>query len=245
MENWREDVTDRPETTLFMLVSVDGRISTGDTDILDTETDFPKIKGIREGFEQYYQLEKKTDLFSLNSGRTMAKIGVNERKGDTPKTPVSFIIVDSKPHLALSGVDYFLRCSKTFYLVTTNKHHPAFERKDADNLKIIYYEGTINFPDLFARFKYLYGISSITIQTGSPLNAVLLRSKLIDHVSVVVVPALIGGSATSSLIDGESLHSVADLVHIKALTLKKCDILDNSYLHLRYGVINETVIKDQ
>ena len=235
-------VTDRPETTLFMLVSVDGRISTGDTDILDTDTDFPKIKGIREGLEQYYQLEKKTDLFSLNSGRTMAKIGINERKNDTAKTPVSFIVMDSKPHLALSGVDNFLRRSKTFYFVTTNKHHPAFERKDEDNLKIIYYEGKIDFPDLFARFKYLYGIPSLTIQTGGTLNAVLLRSKLIDHVSIVMAPALIGGSATPSLIDGDSLHNAVDLVYIKALNLKKCDILGNSYLHLQYDVINETVI---
>jgi len=29
----------RPETTLFMLMSVDGKISTGDTDILDVDQD--------------------------------------------------------------------------------------------------------------------------------------------------------------------------------------------------------------
>lgn len=238
-------VTDRPETTLFMLVSLDGKISTGDTDIMDIDTDYPKINGIREGLEQYYQLEKKTDLFSLNSGRTMAKIGVNERKGNVAKTPVSFIIVDSKPHLSLSGVDYFIRRSKTFYLVTTNKEHPAFERTDVDNLKIISYQGKIDFPDLFTMLKHVYGIPSLTIQTGGTLNAVLLRSKLIDHVSIVVAPALIGGSNTSSLIDGESLHNAVDLVYIKALNLKKCDILGNSYLHLQYDVINETVIKDR
>ena len=88
----------------------------------------------------------------------------------------------------------------------------------------------------------MYGIDRITIESGGTLKAVLLRSKLIDHISIVVAPALIGGSDTSSLIDGESLHSVADIVHIKALALKKCDILDNSYLHLQYDVINETVI---
>ena len=238
-------MTDRPETTLFMLVSVDGRISTGNTDIMDIDTDFPKIKGIREGLRQYYQLEKKTDLFSLNSGRTMAKIGVNERKGNVAKTPVSFIIVDSNPHLSLSGVDYFIKRSKTFYLVTTNKEHPAFERTDVDNLKIISYQGKIDFPDLFTMLKHVYGIPSLTIQTGGTMNAVLLRHKLIDHISIVIAPALIGGSNTSSLIDGESLHNAVDLVYIKALNLKKCDTLGNSYLHLQYDVINETVIKER
>ena len=37
---------DRPITTLFMLMSVDGKISTGATDDLDIDKDFPKIAGV-------------------------------------------------------------------------------------------------------------------------------------------------------------------------------------------------------
>ena len=37
---------DRPVTTLFMLMSVDGKISTGSTDELDVDRDFPEIPGI-------------------------------------------------------------------------------------------------------------------------------------------------------------------------------------------------------
>ena len=44
---------DRPITTLFMLMSVDGKISTGATDDLDVDKDFPKIKGVNEGLHQY------------------------------------------------------------------------------------------------------------------------------------------------------------------------------------------------
>ena len=39
----------RPITTLFMLMSVDGKISTGATDDLDVDKDFPNIKGVNEG----------------------------------------------------------------------------------------------------------------------------------------------------------------------------------------------------
>ena len=34
---------DRPVTTLFMLMSVDGKISTGAADELDVDQDFPQI----------------------------------------------------------------------------------------------------------------------------------------------------------------------------------------------------------
>ena len=35
---------DRPITTLFMLMSVDGKISPGASDILDVDMDFPMIE---------------------------------------------------------------------------------------------------------------------------------------------------------------------------------------------------------
>lgn len=39
---------DRPVTTLFMLMSLDGKISTGASDELDADKDFPAIDGLRE-----------------------------------------------------------------------------------------------------------------------------------------------------------------------------------------------------
>ena len=57
----------KPITTLFMLMSVDGKISTGAVDELDVDRDFPRINGVKEGLYQYYEIEKTTDLWSLNS----------------------------------------------------------------------------------------------------------------------------------------------------------------------------------
>ena len=54
---------DRPITTLYMLISVDGKISTGSTDELDVDQDFPKIAGLKEGLHQYYEIEQTTDLW--------------------------------------------------------------------------------------------------------------------------------------------------------------------------------------
>ena len=60
-------------TTLFMLMSVDGKISTGAVDELDVDRDFPRINGVKEGLYQYYEIEKTTDLWSLNSSRVQEK----------------------------------------------------------------------------------------------------------------------------------------------------------------------------
>lgn len=225
----------RPRTTLFMLMSLDGKISTG-VDERDVDKDFPNIEGVAEGLHQYYELEKQTDFYSLNTGKVQAKIGVNEKK-EVSKTVVNFIVVDNRPHLTDVGVDYFIKKSKKFFLITTNKLHPAFQ-KDADNLEILYYENQIDFEDLFRKFKEAHNIDAITIQSGGSLNAVLLREGLIDHISIVVAPCLIGGKDTATLIDGKSLSTQAELAMIKPLVLKKCERLEDSYIHLQYDVLN-------
>ena len=119
---------DRPVTTLFMLMSVDGKISSGADDALDVDRDFPKIPGVREGLHQYYEIEQTTDLWSLNSGRVQEKMGVNT-KPMPGKTPVSFVIVDNR-HLNEHGVRYFCARSKEFVLVTSNAEHTAFRGRE-------------------------------------------------------------------------------------------------------------------
>ena len=64
-------MNERPITTLFMLMSVDGKISTG-LAARDFDKDLPDIKGVNEGLSQYYDLEQETDSFSLNTGKVMA-----------------------------------------------------------------------------------------------------------------------------------------------------------------------------
>lgn len=97
-------------TTLFMLTSVDGKISTDASDNLDVNKDFPKIVGVNEGLHQYYKIEQTTYLWSLNSGRVQFIIGVYTADM-LNKTRVSFVVIDNK-HLKEHGIRYFCNISK-------------------------------------------------------------------------------------------------------------------------------------
>ena len=223
---------DRPITTLFMLMSVDGKISTGATDDLDVDRDFPKIVGVQEGLHQYYEIEQTTDLWSLNSGRVQKKMGVNSKEMPN-KSPVSFVIIDNN-HLTKQGIRYFCARSKEFVLVTSNADHPAFQVNE-DNLHIIC-QSKLSLPDALAKLKSEYGCERITIQSGGTLNGLFLREKLFDYIDIA--PILIGGKDTSTLIDGKSLLSESELSQLGVLKLQECMVLENSYLRLRYQVIH-------
>ena len=225
---------DRPITTLFMLMSVDGKISTGFTDELDVDRDFPKIPGVKEGLHQYYEIEQTTDLWSFNTGRVQAKMGVNEKEMPT-KTPVSFVLLDNH-HLTEHGVRYFCARSQQAVVITSNASHPAF-KVDADNLHIIYQEHS-SLGDALVRLKKEFGCDRLTVQSGGTVNGMFLREKLFDYVDIVVAPVLIGGKDTPTLIDGRSLMSGDELSGLGVLKLLECTVLQGSYIRLRYEVVN-------
>ncbi|MBO5907090.1 MAG: dihydrofolate reductase family protein [Clostridia bacterium] len=223
----------RPITTLFMLSSVDGKISTGSSDTLDVDKDFKEIAGLSEGLHQYYEIEQTTDLWSLNTGKVQKKLGVNERPMPE-KSPVSFVLVDNK-HLTEGGIRYFSALSQKFVLITTNKNHPAY-KVEADNLTIIY-QRRLSLSCALERLWTDFGCERLTVQSGGTLNALFVREGLIDYVDIVVAPVLIGGKDTPSIVDGRSFTTEEELSGLGVLKLVSCEALDGSYLRLRYEVI--------
>lgn len=228
---------DRPITTLFMLESLDGKITSGNNDKLDADKDWCEIDGVKEGLHQYYEIEATTDFYSLNTGRVMAKIGVNDKREYHEKIDCRFIIIDNKPHLNENGIDYLCNWVDKLILVTTNRNHIAYEIKEKySNLDIMYYD-TLDLNKLLIDLKQKYDAQRITIQSGGTLNGMFLRENLIDYVNVVIAPLLVGGKNTTTLIDGESITNRQELNKLKALELIECNKLENSYIQLKYKVI--------
>ena len=223
----------RPVTTLFMLMSADGKISTGSTDEMDVDRDFPTIAGVKEGLHQYYEIEQTTDLWSFNTGRVQAKMGVNEKEMPA-KTPVSFVLLDNH-HLTEHGVRFFCALSKQAVVITSNRSHPAFD-VDEENLRIIY-QAQPSLASALERLKTECGCERLTIQSGGTVNGLFLRDKLFDFVDLVVAPVLIGGKDTPTLIDGRSLETTAELGALGVLKLTACSVLQDSYIRLRYQVV--------
>ena len=83
-----------------------------------------------------------------------------------------------------------------------------------------------------------YNANRLTIQSGGNLNGLFVREKLIDYVDIVIAPIIIGGSDVSTLVDGESIKDKNELSKLMPLELLECNKLNNSYIELKYKVIN-------
>jgi len=235
---------ERAETTLCLVVSLDGKITTGSTDNMDSDLDWKRIVGVKEGFAQYYEVEQALGPNYLNSGRVLEKVGFNSRKGVPKKESLKFVVIDRKPHLNRKGINYLCSWLEKLFIVTNNPRHPAFKLEDDyDNIETIYYGNEIDLGDLLLKLRMRHKIEKITIESGGTLNALFFRSGLVDHVKIVVAPLIVGGKNTNTLVDGFSLTDQSQLHLLKAMRLKDCRELRDSYLLLEYDVINHTIVE--
>lgn len=101
----------------------------------------------------------------------------------------------------------------------------------------MYYD-EIDFNNVMEDLKKDYQVERITIQSGGTLNCEFLRKNLIDYVNIVIAPILVGGSTTNTLIDGKAISKIEELNKLKALKLMEAHVLQDSYVQLKYKVLN-------
>lgn len=79
-----------------------------------------------------------------------------------------------------------------------------------------------------------YGVETIRVDSGGVLNGVLLRAGLVDEVSLLFTPFLIGGSSPSSFFTAPDLGSADESISLK---LSHFEEVREGFLWVRYEVM--------
>lgn len=93
--------------------------------------------------------------------------------------------------------------------------------------------------DLRAALKELktrYGVKLVRVDSGGILNGVLLRSGLVDEVSILVNPSLVGGTTPRSIFQAPDLTSPEQVI---LLRLTHVEQMEGDVVWLRYEVLKE------
>lgn len=78
-----------------------------------------------------------------------------------------------------------------------------------------------------------YNVRSILTDCGGALNGALLRAGLVDEISVLLNPSVVGGSGTPTLVDWPEQATAENII---PLTLAHVERFDDGVLWLRYDV---------
>jgi|GEM_PF-6441392 len=86
------------------------------------------------------------------------------------------------------------------------------------------------------KLKTLLGVECVVSTAGSRLNGALLRAGLVDEISLVFLPAVIGGDSTPTLFRSPDLGPDGWPTLLKLLSVKS---EDKGRVYLHYQVLQE------
>ncbi len=78
-----------------------------------------------------------------------------------------------------------------------------------------------------------YGVKTVRVDSGGVLNSVLLCQGLVDEVSVLIHPNLVGGASQSSIFQAANLTKLDGIILLKLTHLER---LESDVVWLRYDI---------
>lgn len=221
-----------PRVILHNGISVDGRYDwyTGDVGL-------------------YYELAGRLDTEAMMSGSNTvltafasaeAPEQVEEPAGPQQNNPADtrpwLIIVDSQGRVKNLGQirrqpywrDVIILCS-----LATPPAHLAYLREQQVEF-IVTGEKRVNLRPALAELNARYGLKRLRIDSGGILNGALLRQGLVDEVSVVLNPFLVGGTSPRSFFTAPDLTSTGEVIPLRLVHLEQ---LRADAVWLRYEVV--------
>jgi 2,5-diamino-6-(ribosylamino)-4(3H)-pyrimidinone 5'-phosphate reductase len=90
--------------------------------------------------------------------------------------------------------------------------------------------------DLLAALEELYsryGVRAVRVDSGGKLSGALLRQKLVDEVSVLILPVLVGGTSPRSIFTAEDLEGREKVIDLELIS---CERPRDDIIWLRYSV---------
>lgn len=223
-----------PKVIIHNAVSVDGRIDNFDVDM-----------GL------YYELARtwKEDA-TLVGSNTILKAEEWEKVPDEDESvfePPKISPEDKRPLLAVPDAKGMVRIWHYIRNWPYWRHHIALCSKSTPNEYLDYLEkrhiGCIiagdDHVDLKAALEELnnrYEVKSVRVDSGGILNGVLLRLGLVDEVSVLVHPNLVGGKSPGSIFTADDLTSKEGVLNLKLVHLEK---FKNDIVWMRYEVAHK------
>jgi 2,5-diamino-6-(ribosylamino)-4(3H)-pyrimidinone 5'-phosphate reductase len=218
-----------PKVILYNMVSVDGRRDwfipdiglfyelasfwnedatlAGSSTIFDPEEEIPEED--REDFEKKKRVDDKRPLLVVPDSRGKVRNWHVLRKSGYWRDMVA-LCSQSTPETYLE------------YLKDRHIEH------------IIAGEDHVDLRAALEELNSRFGVNLVRVDSGGTLNGVLLRLGLVDEISVLLAPSLVGGTTPRSLFRAPDLTSKEGVIDLKLSHVEK---LKNDIIWLRYEVI--------
>lgn len=203
----------RPFVHLKLATSLDGRISINNSISTELSSDAARLR--------VQQLRHEYDAILIGGNTAFVdNPNLTDRSGKNRRRPLVRVVLDNQ--LRLSEVSHLIAtASKTPTIVFTNS-------SDAGKLSVLRALGAdvVQSPmggrDLKGVLAELNrrDIQSVLVEGGSEIAGAFCDAKLVDKLTFIVAPIIIGGSKAPAAIGGGGADSLTDALRLKDITVE-------------------------
>jgi len=222
----------KPYVILNAAMTLDGKIATA--------TGSSNISG-EEDLKRVHEIRKDCDGIMVGIGTVLAddpRLTVHKIDANPEDNPVR-VVVDSKcrtpidARITNNDAVTVIACANDFkddFL--KSEKYDVFRKRGVK----FFWSGDEQ-VDLKALMNYLHeeGVDRLMLEGGSTLNFSMIKSGLIDEISICVAPMIVGGVNAKTFFDGEGFDLMDDAVK---LTLTDTYTLGKDLI-LNYKVLND------
>ena len=221
-----------PRVILHSGVSVDGRIDWGQDDM-----------GL------YYELAARSNAEAMLSGsNTMlaayagqetppeADVEASGPKELHPLHVPFLVVVDSRGQIRNWRVIQREPYWRDVVVLCSRATPPAYldDLRECHLDYIVAGDERVDFRTALEELNARYGITKVRVDSGGILSGVLLRAGLVDEVSVLVGPCLVGGASPRSMFVAPDLASPDGVIPLKLIAVER---MRGDIIWLRYKVV--------
>lgn len=222
----------RPYVILNAAMTLDGKIA--------TQTGSSNISGEKD-LERVHEIRKECDAIMVGIGTVLAddpRLTVHKIDAKPEDNPIR-VVVDSRGRTPIDA--RITNSDAKTIIAIANEYKDDF--KASDKYETFKKRGVKFFfsgekrVDLKALMSYLHeeGIDKLMLEGGSTLNFSMIKSGLIDEISICVAPMIVGGANAKTFFDGEGFDLMDDAVRLE---LTDSYTLDKDLI-LHYKVSND------
>ena len=222
----------RPYVILNAAMTLDGKIA--------TQTGSSNISGEKD-LERVHEIRKECDAIMVGIGTVLADDPrltghkIDARPEDNPVR----VVVDSRGRTPIDA--RITNSDAKTIIAMANEYKDDFKASEKyetfKNRGVKFFFSGDKRVDLKALMSYLHeeGIDKLMLEGGSTLNFSMIKSGLIDEISICVAPMIVGGANAKTFFDGEGFDLMDDAVRLE---LTDSYTLDKDLI-LHYKVSND------
>jgi riboflavin biosynthesis pyrimidine reductase len=215
---------------MVLASSVDGCLTSGDSLPLDKNKTWKRQEGVRGYLQQSYSLSSEPGVFNLIPGITLVQTGVNYRTAKPAREDLRLIVIDHQRDLTPQGVLYLSQCVKNL-IVVCGRVHPVTKIKSRPRNLSVITQPRFDRANLLHRL-VKRNVTKVTIQSSGRLNAKWINEGLVDFLTIIIYPILVGTSGTPILTNPK-------LSVVRPLRLIDSKPFNFNYIALNYEVLND------